>query len=73
MQLKTLVTDSRQKVITAIFASLKVKAKLFLCFLNIALCHKDVGECRYSSTILVLGTEWRLVVSFTPLPLYPRR
>jgi hypothetical protein len=29
-------------------------------------------ELRYSSTILDLGTRWRRVVSFTPLPLYPR-
>jgi hypothetical protein len=26
---------------------------------------------RYSSTILDLGTRWRWVVNFTPLPLYP--
>jgi hypothetical protein len=26
---------------------------------------------RYSSTRLELGTRWRWVVSFTPLPLYP--
>jgi hypothetical protein len=30
-----------------------------------------MGEWRYSSTIINLGTRWRLVVSFTPLPLYP--
>jgi hypothetical protein len=30
-----------------------------------------MGEWRYSSTILNLGTIWRLVVSFTPRPLYP--
>jgi hypothetical protein len=30
-----------------------------------------MGEWRYSSTILDLGTRWRLVVSFTPMPLYP--
>jgi hypothetical protein len=29
------------------------------------------GEWRYSSTILDLGTRWRWVVSFPPLPLYP--
>jgi hypothetical protein len=31
-----------------------------------------MGEWRYSSTILDLGTRWRWVVSFTPRPLYPR-
>jgi hypothetical protein len=28
-------------------------------------------EWRYSSTVLGLGTRYGLVVSFTPLPLYP--
>jgi hypothetical protein len=32
-----------------------------------------MGEWRYSSTILYLGTRWRWVVYFTPLPLYPLR
>jgi hypothetical protein len=40
--------------------------------LSQALCHKDMGEWRYSSTILDLGTRWRWVVSFTPRPLYSR-
>jgi hypothetical protein len=31
-----------------------------------------MGEGRYSSTILYLGTRCRSVVSFTPRPLYPR-
>jgi hypothetical protein len=31
-----------------------------------------MGEWKYSSTILNLGIIWRWVVSFTPLPLYPR-
>jgi hypothetical protein len=31
-----------------------------------------MGERRYSSAILDLGTRWRYVVSFTPWPLYPR-
>jgi hypothetical protein len=31
-----------------------------------------MGEWRYSSTILDLGTRWRWVVSFTPWSLYPR-
>jgi hypothetical protein len=33
---------------------------------------RHVGEWRYSSTFLNLSTRWRWVVSFTPLPLYPR-
>jgi hypothetical protein len=32
-----------------------------------------IGEWCYNSTIFVLGIRWRLVVSFTPWPLYPRR
>jgi hypothetical protein len=31
-----------------------------------------MGEWRYSTTILDLGTRWRWTVSFTPLSLYPR-
>jgi hypothetical protein len=31
-----------------------------------------MGEWKYSSTIIDLGTRWRWVVSFTALPLYPR-
>jgi hypothetical protein len=31
-----------------------------------------MGERRYSSTILDLGSRWRWVVSFTHSPLYPR-
>jgi hypothetical protein len=31
-----------------------------------------MGEWRYSSIILDLGTRWRWVVSFTYRPLYPR-
>jgi hypothetical protein len=31
-----------------------------------------IGEWRYSSTILGLGSIWKRVVSFTPLPFYPR-
>jgi hypothetical protein len=27
--------------------------------LNLALCHEDMGEWRYGSTILDLGTRWR--------------
>jgi hypothetical protein len=33
---------------------------------------RRMGELRYSSTILDLGTRWRWVVSFMPRPLYPR-
>jgi hypothetical protein len=33
---------------------------------------KAYGEWRYSSIILELGTRWRWMVNFTPLPLYPR-
>jgi hypothetical protein len=33
---------------------------------------KHMGEWRYSSTILDLGTRGRWVVNFTPLPLYLR-
>jgi hypothetical protein len=33
---------------------------------------KTYGEWRYSSTTLVLGIRWRLVVSFTLLKLYSR-
>jgi hypothetical protein len=32
---------------------------------------RHMGKWRYSSTILDLGTRWRWVFSFTPLPLYP--
>jgi hypothetical protein len=32
-----------------------------------------MGEWRYSSTILHLGTRWRWMVRFTPRPLYPWR
>jgi hypothetical protein len=31
-----------------------------------------MGEWRYRSTILDLDIRWRRVVSFTPLPLYPK-
>jgi hypothetical protein len=33
---------------------------------------RRLGQWRYSSIILVLGTRWRWVASFTLLPLYPR-
>jgi hypothetical protein len=41
------------------------------CLISYALCHKDIRECRYSSTFLDLGNIRRWVVSFTPRPLYP--
>jgi hypothetical protein len=31
-----------------------------------------MGETRYSSTILDLGTKWRRVISFTPWLIYPQ-
>jgi hypothetical protein len=34
---------------------------------------RHMQEWRYNSTSPDLGTRWRLVISFTPLPLYPRR
>jgi hypothetical protein len=34
---------------------------------------RHMGERRYSSTFIDLGTGWKWVVSFTPRPLYPRR
>jgi hypothetical protein len=46
------------------YRSLKVKGKVK----HHAM--KTYGEWRYGSTILDLGTRWRSVVSFTPLPLY---
>jgi hypothetical protein len=33
---------------------------------------RHMGEWRYSSTILDLGTRWRWAISFTPRMLYPR-
>jgi hypothetical protein len=46
------------------------KVKLSLCLINYALRYEGIWELRYSSTILVLGTRWRLVLRFTLLPLY---
>jgi hypothetical protein len=43
--------------------NVKKEVKLSLCL---------IGERRYSSTILDLDTRCRWVISFTPLPLYPR-
>jgi hypothetical protein len=36
------------------------KVKLPLCLTSYALFHKDMREWRYSSTILDLGTRWKL-------------
>jgi hypothetical protein len=33
---------------------------------------RRMGEWKYSFPILGLGTRWKWVISFTPLPLYPR-
>jgi hypothetical protein len=37
----------------------KKKAKLHLCLTDLTLCHEDVGEWSYSSTILDLDARWR--------------
>jgi hypothetical protein len=58
----------------SLFSYYKVKkVNLFLCLTNKALRHEGVrgSEC-IDPHFLDLGTSWRLVVSFTPLPLYPR-
>jgi hypothetical protein len=34
---------------------------------------RHVGKWRYSSTILILNSSWKWVVSFTHLQLYPRK
>jgi hypothetical protein len=44
---------------------MKVKGKVFTPW-------RHMGELRYSSNILDLGTRWRWVVSFILRPLYPR-
>jgi hypothetical protein len=63
---------------------IKVKVKLFLCLtkhhaMNIYLLldeapdYEDVmGEWRYSSRILNLGSTWRKVISFTPRLFFSR-
>jgi hypothetical protein len=49
------------------------KVKLSLCLTDYALRHEDVwGSGCIDPRFLDLGTSWRLVVSFTPRPLYPR-
>jgi hypothetical protein len=48
------------------------KVRLSLCLTNYALRHEDVwGSGCINPHFLGLGTSWRWVVSFTPLPLYP--
>jgi hypothetical protein len=49
------------------------KVKLSLCLTNQALRHEGVwGSGCIDPHFFDLGTSWRWVVSFTPLPLYPR-
>jgi hypothetical protein len=50
----------------------RVKVKLSLCLISLALCHEDIWGSGGSSTILNLGTRWRRVISFTSLSLYPQ-
>jgi hypothetical protein len=47
-----------------------IKILLSLCLINRTPLRR-MGECWYNFIILDLGTSWRWVVSFTPLPLYP--
>jgi hypothetical protein len=61
------------KTICRCYESVKKKVKLSLCFTNEALRHEDVwGSGCIDPHFLDLGTSLRWVVSFTPLPLYPR-
>jgi hypothetical protein len=49
------------------------KVKLSLCLTNQALRYEGVwGSGHIDPHFLDLGTSWRWVVSFTPLPVYPR-
>jgi hypothetical protein len=51
----------------------KVKVKLSLCLTNWALYHEGIwGSGCIDPHIIDLGTSWRWVVSFMPLPIYPR-
>jgi hypothetical protein len=51
----------------------KGKVKLSLCLTNEALHHEDIwGSGCIDPHFLDLGTSWRWVVSFMPLPLYSR-
>jgi hypothetical protein len=51
---------------------IKVQVKLSLCLTNQALCREGVWRSGRIDPYFDLGTSWRWVVSFTPLPLYPR-
>jgi hypothetical protein len=54
---------------------MEVNGEFSLCVINQAIKHyvmKTSGKWRYSSTILDLGTRWRLVVGITLRPFYPR-
>jgi hypothetical protein len=46
--------------------------KLFLCLIKHHTMKRFRGVGVYSSTVLNLGTIWRLVVFFKLLPAYPR-
>jgi hypothetical protein len=48
-------------------------SRVILILLLLKKRYEDMGEWRYSSTFIDLGTRWRWVVSFTPLQLYPWR
>jgi hypothetical protein len=51
---------------------IKVKVKLSLCLTNQALHHEGVWESGcIDPHFLDLGTNWKRMVSFTLLPLYP--
>jgi hypothetical protein len=54
-------------------ASKFYNVKLSLCLTNWALRHEDIcGSGCIDPNFLDLGISWSWVVSFTPLPLYPR-
>jgi hypothetical protein len=59
------------RVYVAHSSQTSIKVKLSLCLISIMLW-VHMGEWRYGSTILNLGTKWRWVVRFTPRPLYSR-
>jgi hypothetical protein len=55
-----------------IFGKVKVKLKLSLCLTKHHAVKTYWGSGGLAPRILDLGTRWRLVVSFTRRPLYPR-
>jgi hypothetical protein len=62
----------RSKVISqTYFHFFKIGKVMFFCLIKNHIM-KTYGQWKYNSTISDLGTVWRWVVSFTPLPLYPR-